>query len=234
MNEIFSRTENLIGTKNLNRLKSSKIAIFGLGGVGGYAFEALVRSGVGSFDLFDNDTISITNINRQILATTETIGQYKTEAAKNRALLINKDAIINTYNVFYTPENADSFDFTKYDYIIDAIDTVSSKLELVVRATKANVPIISSMGTGNKLNPALLEVTDIFKTSVCPLAKVMRLELKKRGIKKLKCVYSKEQPIKPQIQATENGRHIPASSSFVPAAAGLIIAAEVVNSIIKK
>lgn len=233
MNEIYSRTENLIGNENLNRLKNSRIAIFGLGGVGGYAFESLLRSGVGSFDLFDNDTINITNINRQILATTDTIGKYKTEAAIERAATINKDVAINSYNVFYNCENADDFDFSKYDYIIDAIDTVSSKIELVLRAQNAGVPIISSMGTGNKLEPSLLEVTDIYKTSVCPLARVMRLELKKRGVKKLKCVYSKELPIKPNFQETENGKHIPASCAFVPAAAGLIIAAEVVNDIIK-
>ncbi len=233
MNEIYSRTENLIGNENLNRLKNSRIAIFGLGGVGGYAFESLLRSGVGSFDLFDNDTINITNINRQILATTDTIGKYKTEAAIERAATINKDVAINAYNVFYNSENADDFDFSKYDYIIDAIDTVSSKIELVLRAQNAGVPIISSMGTGNKLEPSLLEVTDIYKTSVCPLARVMRLELKKRGVKKLKCVYSKELPIKPNFQETENGKHIPASCAFVPAAAGLIIAAEVVNDIIK-
>ena len=234
MNEIFSRTENLIGEENLNKLKNSRIAIFGLGGVGGHTFEALVRSGVGSFDLFDNDVISESNINRQILATRDTVGIYKTEAAKSRALLINNDVKIQTHNIFYTPDNADEYDFSKYDYIVDAIDTVTSKIELILRAKKSGVPIISSMGTGNKLNPAMLEVADIQKTSVCPLARVMRLELKKRGINKLKCVYSKEIPIKPQMQTDENGRHIPASSSFVPGTAGLIIAAEVVKDIIKK
>ncbi len=232
MNEIFSRTESLIGTNNLEKLKKSHIAIFGIGGVGGYVLEGLVRSGVGYIDLFDNDTVSITNINRQIIATNDTIGIQKTEAAKKRALSINKDVKINTFNVFYTPQNADEFDLSNYDYIIDAIDTVTSKIEIIVRATTQNVPVISCMGTGNKLNPAMLEISDIYKTSVCPLAKVMRCELKKRGIKKLKVIYSKEQPIKLSLDS-DNGRHIPASTPFVPAAAGMIIAAEVVKDLIK-
>ncbi len=233
MNEIFSRTESLIGSENLEKLKNSRVAIFGVGGVGGYVLEGLVRSGVGSIDLFDNDIISLSNINRQIIATNDTIGQLKTEAAKKRALSINNDVKINTYNVFYTPENADSFDFSKYDYIIDAIDTVTSKIEIIIRAVAQNVPVISSMGTGNKLNPAMLEVSDIYKTSVCPLAKVMRSELKKRGIKKLKVVYSKEEPVKLCL-GSEKGRHIPASCPYVPAAAGMIIAGEVVKDLINK
>lgn len=232
MNEIFSRTESLIGTENLEKLKNSHIAIFGIGGVGGYVLEGLVRSGVGNIDLFDNDTVSLSNINRQIIATNDTIGQLKTEAAMMRALSINKDVKINTFNVFYTPDNASDFDFSKYDYIIDAIDTVTSKIEIIVRATAQNIPVISSMGTGNKLNPAMLEVSDIYKTSVCPLAKVMRYELKKRGIKKLKVVYSKEEPFKLSL-SNENGRHIPASCPYVPATAGMIIAGEVVKDLIK-
>ena len=233
MNEIFSRTESLIGTKNLEKLKNSHIAIFGIGGVGGYVLEGLVRSGIGNIDLFDNDIVSLSNINRQIIATNDTIGKFKTEAAKERALSINKDVKINTFNVFYTPDNASEFDFSKYDYIIDAIDTVTSKIEIIVRANSQNIPVISSMGTGNKLNPAMLEVSDIYKTSVCPLAKVMRYELKKRGIKKLKVVYSKEEPIKLCL-SNENGRHIPASTPFVPATAGMIIAGEVVKYLINK
>lgn len=232
MNEIFSRTESLIGTDNLKKLNNSRIAIFGIGGVGGYVLEGLVRCGVGNIDIFDDDTISLTNINRQIIATNETLGQLKTEVAKNRALSINKDANVTTYNIFYSPNNADEFDFSKYDYIIDAIDTVTSKIEIIIRAASQKTPVISCMGTGNKLNPAMLEVSDIYKTSVCPLAKVMRHELKKRGIKKLKVVYSKEEPIKLSLD-NENGRHIPASAPFVPAAAGMIIAAEVIKDLIK-
>lgn len=232
MNKELSRTELLIGKDNIQKLKNSRVAIFGLGGVGGYVLEGLARSGICNFDLFDNDNVDITNLNRQILATTDTIGKPKTEVAKERVLKINPDARINLFNVFYTPDNAETYDLYGYDYIIDAIDTVTSKLELIIRAKNANIPIISCMGTGNKLNPSQLEVSDIYKTSVCPLAKVMRYELKKRGIKKLKVVYSKEEPIKPKVQLEQNGRHSPASSAFVPACAGMIIASEVVKDII--
>ncbi len=225
MENWLSRTENLIGTNALKKLKKSHIAVFGVGGVGGYTIEALARAGVGEIDIFDNDTISKTNVNRQIIATTSTIGKLKTEVMKDRLLDINPVIKVNAFNIFYSHENSTSFDFTRYDYIVDAIDSVTSKIELIVKANEVNTPIISSMGTGNKLNPCDFEVADIYKTSVCPLAKVMRYELKKRGIKKLKVVYSKEQPFK-------NGERIPTSISFVPSTAGLIIASEVIKDII--
>ncbi len=228
MENQFSRTENLIGYDALEKLKNSHIAVFGIGGVGGYTAEALVRAGVGALDIIDNDTVSITNINRQIIATHTTIGKQKTKVMKERLLDINPNIKINTINLFYLPENSHLFDFSKYDYIVDAVDTVTAKIELVIKANETNTPIISSMGTGNKLNPTDFEVTDIYKTSVCPLAKVMRYELKKRGIKKLKVVYSKEQPFK------NNGERIPASISFVPPTAGLIIASEVIKDIISQ
>lgn len=232
----FSRTKLLIGHDAMQKLKNAKVAIFGIGGVGGYTAEALARSGIGTLDLIDNDKISLTNLNRQIYATHSSIGKYKTDVAYERIKDINPDANVNTYNIFYLPNTSDMFNFSEYDYIIDAIDTVTAKIELVLNAQKNSTPIISSMGTGNKLNPAALEVCDIYKTSVCPLAKVMRSELKKRNIKKLKVVYSKEQPIKPATSSEENSvsrRPIPGSSAFVPAAAGLIIASEVVKDIIK-
>lgn len=232
--EKFLRTENLIGKENLKKLKNSRVAIFGIGGVGGYVAEALVRSGIGAIDIIDNDMVDITNINRQIIATVSTVGKLKTDVMEQRILEINPEIKIVKHNLFYNSDTAGNFDFTKYNYIVDAIDTVTSKIELILRANACNTPIISSMGTGNKLNPAELEVADIYKTSVCPLARVMRYELKKRGIKKLKVIYSKEEPIKPKITEEANGRHIPASSSFVPAAAGLIIASEVVKDIINK
>lgn len=231
--ERFSRTELLLGDC-AEKIKNSRIAVFGLGGVGGYAVEALVRSGVGKIDLVDNDVVSISNINRQIIATEKTVGMLKTEVWKNRVLEINPEISVTTHNVFYLPDSSHLFNFSEYDYIIDAIDTVTGKIELVMQANKANVPIISSMGTGNKLNPLMLEVTDIYKTSVCPLAKVMRSELKKRGIKKLKVVYSRENPIKPQTQPCENGRYIPGSCAFVPSAAGIVIASEIIKDIIKR
>ena len=193
----FSRTELLLGKDGIEKLASSRVAIFGIGGVGGYTVEALARSGVGTFDLIDDDKICITNINRQIYALRSTVGKYKVDVAKDRILDINPNAVVNTYKTFYTPETADEFDFSQYDYVVDAIDTVVGKLKIVEKAKEAKIPVISSMGAGNKMNPALFEVTDIFKTSVCPLAKVMRQELKKRKIRKLKVVYSKEIPIKP-------------------------------------
>lgn len=225
MSQIFSRTEILIGAKNLQKLLNSHIAVFGIGGVGGYVTEALARAGVGNIDIIDDDTVNETNINRQIIATTKTIGQLKVDVMKKRLLEINPEIKVNAYNIRYIPETADNFDFSKYDYVVDAVDCVTAKIELIMQAQKCNTPIISSMGTGNKLDPTKFEVCDIFKTSVCPLAKVMRYELKKRGVKKLKVVYSKEIPV-------TNSRP-PASISFVPSVAGLIIASEVVKDIIK-
>jgi len=230
-NERFIRTAILLGS-GMEKIKKSRIAVFGLGGVGGYVVEALVRSGIGAIDLIDNDTVSVSNINRQIIATEKTVGMLKTEAWKQRVLEINPGIIVKTHNVFYLPENSQMFDFTDYDYVVDAIDTVTGKIELVMQAERTNTPIISSMGTGNKLNPTMLEITDIYKTSVCPLARVMRSELKKRGIKSLKVVYSKEIPLKQENPIEENGRHIPGSTAFVPSAAGLIIASAVVKDII--
>ncbi len=232
MDTCFSRTEQLLGCENIKKLQNARVAVFGIGGVGGYAVEALARTGIGGIDLIDNDTVSITNLNRQIIATQETLGTLKTEAAKERILSINPEIKVMSHNLFYSAETAESFDLSVYDYVIDAIDTVSAKLELISRCETLNIPIISSMGTGNKLDPTKLEVTDIFKTSVCPLARVMRYELKKRGFKKLKVVYSTELPIKPMIQEEAKGRHVPASAVFVPAVAGFILASEVIKDII--
>ncbi len=234
MNNIFSRTEKLIGSPALEKLKSSRVAVFGIGGVGGYVVEALARSGVGNIDLIDNDSVSESNINRQIVADTETVGRMKTEVMRERINKINPDCFVNCFNLFILPENADDFDFTVYDYVVDAIDTVSGKIAIIERCCKLNIPVISSMGTGNKLDPTQFEITDVYKTSVCPLARVMRLEMKKRGIKKLKVLYSKEQPIKPENPAIgENGKPIPGSISFVPSVAGLIIGGEVIKDLIK-
>lgn len=232
----------LLGTDGMNRLHNSRVAVFGIGGVGGYALEALVRSGVGTIDIFDDDVVALSNLNRQIIATHDTLGMPKVEAAKARALSINPDVIINAHKCFFMPDNADNFDFSVYDYIIDAIDTVKGKLEIIVRADRAGVPVISCMGAGNKLNAAMLEVTDIYKTSVCPLARVMRRELKARGIKRLKVVYSREEPIKPDYSCMEPDtggseregvpkKNPPASIAFVPAAAGLIASGEVIKDI---
>ena len=227
MDNQFTRTETLIGTEALEKLKNFRVAIFGLGGVGGYVVEALARAGVGSLDLIDNDDINITNINRQIYALNSTIGKSKVELAKIRILDINPNAKVEGYKKFFSPDTSAEFNFSKYDYVVDAIDSVTGKIELVLKSQEANVPIISCMGTGNKLNPELFEISDIYKTSVCPLAKIMRTELKKRKIKKLKVLYSKEVPIK------QEGQRIPASISFVPPVAGLIIAGEVVKDLIK-
>lgn len=232
MEHEFSRTEKLIGKDALERLSRCRVAIFGIGGVGGYVMEALARSGVGHFDLIDNDTVNITNINRQIIATHDTIGQFKVDVAKNRILSINPKAKANVYKTFYLPENSNMFDFSSYDYVIDAVDTVTAKIEIIVNAKKAGVPVISCMGTGNKLSPTLFEIEDIYKTSVCPLAKVMRRELKKRGIEKLKVLYSKEEPIKQDVDSGE--KPTPASISFVPPVAGLIIAGEVIKDLIER
>lgn len=225
MENWLARTEMLLGEEAVKELSEKHVAIFGVGGVGGYIAEALARSGVGHIDLIDHDKIDITNINRQIIATHSTVGRYKVEVMKERILDIKPSAEVNTYTWFYLPENADSFDLSRYDYIADAIDTVTAKLELIVRAQICGTPIISSMGTGNKLNPCMLEIENIKKTSVCPLARVMRRELKQRGVDDLKVLYSKEQPVR-------TGERVPASSAFVPAAAGLIIAAEIVKDMI--
>ncbi|MBQ7574822.1 MAG: tRNA threonylcarbamoyladenosine dehydratase [Clostridia bacterium] len=237
MSDRFIRTELMLGHNAMEKLKKSHVAVFGVGGVGGYAVEALARSGVGSLDLIDNDVVAESNINRQIIATTKTIGKSKVDVAKERVLDINPDIEVNTFKTFYTPESASDFDFSKYDYIIDAIDTVTGKIELVMQANATNTPIISSMGAGNKLDPTAFEVSDIYKTSICPLARVMRRELNKRHIKKLKVVYSKEKPIQPKIdevalQEETNKRQIPASNAFVPSVAGLIIAGEVIKDLI--
>lgn len=238
MTDRFSRTEMLLGSDAMEKLRNARVAVFGLGGVGGYIVEALARSGVGALDIIDNDTVSITNLNRQIVAVEGTVGMPKTEAAKMRIMQINPDCKVTAYNTFYMPENSSDFDFAQYDYIADAIDTVTAKIELVMNANKCGTPIICSMGTGNKLNPAELEVADIYKTSVCPLARIMRYELKRRGIKKLKVVYSKEMPIVPTGAAAEKCRaestgkkNVPGSTAFVPAAAGMIIASEIVKDI---
>lgn len=232
--EEFSRTAMLLGDGGLNRLSAAKVAVFGIGGVGGYCAEALARSGVGELHLIDNDVVDITNINRQIIATHETIGMLKTEAAKKRFKTINPLLKVVCHNIFYLPENAGDIDLSTFDYVADAMDTVAAKVELAVRCEELGVPLISSMGTGNKLNPALLEVDDIYSTSVCPLARVMRRLLKERDVKGLKVVYSKEQPITPKNVAIVNGKAIPGSSSFVPSAAGLIMAGEIIKQIAVK
>ena len=229
MSERFIRTKRLLGDSAMQALKNARVAVFGVGGVGGYVVEALVRSGIGEIDVFDNDTVAESNINRQIIATTATIGQLKVEAVKDRAMLINPDIKVNTHNCFYMPDNADEYDLSVYSYIVDAIDTVTAKIELIKRAKTLDVPIISSMGTGNKLEASSLQVADIKKTEMCPLARTMRRELKNRGITSLKVVYSKEKPITP-----DDGDRTPASTAFVPAAAGLIIAGEVVKELTKK
>ncbi len=239
MTNRFSRTQLLYGKDAMEILAHSHVAVFGVGGVGGYTVEALTRSGIGAIDIIDNDTVCITNINRQIIATTETLGQYKVDAAKKRMIDINPEITVNTYKTFYTPQTSSEFDFSKYDYIVDAIDSVTGKIELVMQAAKCGTPIISSMGAGNKLDPTAFEVSDIYKTSVCPLARVMRQELKKRGIRHLKVVYSKEKPLSPipdaDFQEEAHGRkQIPGSTAFVPSIVGLIIASEVINDLIKK
>lgn len=225
----------LIGKDAVEKLNNSRVAVFGVGGVGGYVVEALSRAGVGNIDIIDNDTISVSNLNRQIIALNSTVGKNKVDVSKARLLDINPNLKVETYKCFFTRNT--EFDFSKYDYVVDAIDTVVGKLELITRAKSANVPIICSMGTGNKMNPTMFEVADISKTSVCPLAKVIRQELKKRRIKKVKVVYSKEMPLKPTVAEdmnveTKGGRIVPASNSFCPAVAGLIIASEVIKDLI--
>ena len=228
---MLSRTSHLIGENAVEKLKKSRVAVFGIGGVGGYVVEALARSGVGSLDLVDNDVVNESNINRQIIALRSTIGRLKTDVALERVKDINPNVAVHTHNVFFLPENKTEFDFTQFDYVVDAIDTVSGKLALAEECVKAGTPIISCMGTGNKLDATAFEVADITKTSVCPLARVMRRELKKRGIEHLKVVYSKEEP--KTDGETENGKPVPASIAFVPSVAGLILAGEVIKDLIK-
>ena len=232
----FNRTELLLGKENMEKLSKAHILIFGVGGVGGYVVEVLARSGIYHFTLVDNDVISETNINRQIIATLETIGKDKVEVMKNRIISINKDADVEIRKCFYLPETASEFDFSQYDYVVDCVDTVSAKLSIIIEAKKNNVPVISAMGAGNKLNPAMLEVSDISKTSVDPLAKVIRTELRKRGINHLKVVYSKESPIKiddPNVELKEKSqRPVPGSNAFVPSTMGLIMASEIIKDLI--
>ena len=244
----FSRTELIFGKEGMEKLANSKVAVFGIGGVGGYTVEALARSGVGRLDLFDDDKICITNINRQLYATRKSVGLYKVDVAKERIHEINPDVIVNTYKMFYLPETSSQIDFSQYDYIVDAIDTVSGKIELVIKANECQTPIISSMGAGNKIDATSFEVADLYKTSVCPLARVMRNELRRRGIKKLKTVYSKEHPVPLQedmmtscktncicpsgtARKCTHRRQIPGSNAFVPSVVGLIIAGELVKDL---
>lgn len=247
----FSRTQLLLGQESMKKLAKSRVAVFGIGGVGGYVCEALVRSGIGAFDLIDDDKVCLTNLNRQIIATRKTVGQYKAEVMAERIREINPDADIRIHKCFFLPENADEFPFAEYDYIVDAVDTVTAKLALVMKANEQHIPIISSMGAGNKLDPTAFRVADIYKTKVCPLAKVMRIECRKRRIKKLKVVYSEEVPTRPiedmsiscrthcicppgaQHKCTER-RDIPGSTAFVPSVVGLIIAGEVVKDLCRK
>lgn len=229
----FSRTELLLGADAMKKLAAARVAVFGIGGVGGYTVEALVRSGVGAIDLVDDDKVCLTNLNRQIIATRSTVGQNKVDVAEARILDINPDAVVRKHRTFYTPETAGEFDFSEYDYVVDAIDTVTGKIALVLQAQATGVPIISCMGAGNKLDPTAFEVADIYKTSVCPLARVMRQELKKRGVRSLKVVYSKEPALTP-AESTEpdtGRRQVPGSTAFVPAVAGLILAGEVVKDL---
>lgn len=234
MKEQYIRTAMLLGEDGIENLHKKRVAVFGLGGVGGYVAEALARSGIGALDLIDHDTVAESNLNRQIIATYDTIGRPKTEVMRERIASINKDCVVRVYPEFYLPEKASQFPFAEYDYVVDAIDTVTAKIDLAVRMEQMGIPLISSMGTGNKLNPAMLEVTDIYKTSVCPLAKVMRRELKARGVKKLKVVYSKEEAMTPYklVEEKEGTRKAtPGSTAFVPASAGLLIASEVVKDL---
>lgn len=223
----------MVGEAGMEKLKNSHVAVFGVGGVGGYVVEALVRSGIGEIDLIDNDKFGESNLNRQIYATRSSLGEFKVDAAKKRILDINPECRVNCFKTFFTPETSGEFDFGQYDYVVDAIDTVAGKIELVVKCDEVGTPIISSMGAGNKMHPELFEISDIYKTSVCPLAKVMRQELKKRGIESLKVVYSKEVPIKVEAVDFVSKKRIPGSNAFTPSAVGLIIAGEVVRELIK-
>lgn len=235
MDDQFSRTRLLLGDNGIEKLQNARVAVFGVGGVGGYAVEALARAGVGALDLIDNDTVACSNLNRQIIATHDTIGKLKVDVAADRVHAINPDCTVRVYRTFYLPETKDQFDFSQYDYVVDAIDTVSGKIALVLQSKEAGVPIICAMGAGNKLDPSRFEVADLYKTSVCPLARVMRTECRKRGIKHLKVVYSKEPPVTPLVSAEDMApgkRSVPGSVSFVPAAAGLILAGEVVRDLV--
>ena len=249
MDNRFERTELLIGREGVERLAAAKVAVFGVGGVGGYTVEALARSGIGALDLVDKDTVDITNINRQIIATSSSVGMPKVEVAKARIADINPDCVVNAYELFYLPDTADNFDFTEYDYIIDAVDNVTAKLEIISRATDCGTPVISSMGAGNKLDPTAFKVADIYETSICPLARVIRKECRKRGIPKLKVVYSEEEPVTPIAPESTTDpaagasaqpadgpdvpvrRSVPGSVAFVPSVAGLIIAGEVIKDL---
>lgn len=240
MQEQFSRTRILLGNTAMEKLNNARVAVFGIGGVGGYTVEALVRSGVGAVDIVDSDVVALSNLNRQIIALHDTVGEYKVDVMEKRIHQINPDCKVKSYKCFYLPETKDKFDFSKYDYIVDAVDTVTAKIQLVMEAKEKNVPIISSMGAGNKMNPADFIVDDIYKTSVCPLAKVMRRELKKRGVDGLKVVYSKEEALSPAISLEELGerlpegkKSIPGSNAFVPSVVGLIIASEVIKDLTK-
>lgn len=244
MQDQFSRTELLLGRDAMEKLAGSRVAVFGIGGVGGYACEALVRSGVGAFDLIDDDKVCLSNLNRQIIATRKTVGKYKVDVMKERMLEINPDVDVRAYKCFFLPESADEFPFEEYDYVIDAVDTVTAKIGLVMRGKECGVPVISSMGAGNKLDGSQFRVADLYETRVCPLARIMRRELKKRGVEHLKVVYSEEQPVAPKedafaaCQASEERggaarRAIPGSTAFVPSVAGLLIAGEVVKDLIR-
>ncbi len=249
IDERFSRTQQLLGKENMERLASAKVAVFGLGGVGCYVVEALARSGIGSFVLTDHDRVCLTNMNRQLIATEQTLGRYKADVMKERIAQINPNAAVEIKKCFFLPETAKKADLSEYSYVVDAVDTVTAKIEIVMRARTGNVPVISCMGTGNKLDPTKLKVADIYETSVCPLARVMRRELKKRGVERLKVVYSTEKPVRSQSGTTDGGqspdkvrlpregtdtmrRDVPGSTAFVPAAAGLILAGEVVRDLI--
>ena len=251
MPEQFSRTQLLLGSEGMEILRNSRVAVFGIGGVGGYTVEALARSGIGALDLIDNDKVCLSNLNRQIIATQKTIGKYKVDVAEERIHDINPDCIVRTYKTFYMPDTASQFNFNEYDYVVDAIDTVTGKLELITQADKTGTPVISSMGAGNKLDPTAFEVADLYKTSICPLAKVMRRECRKRGITALKVVYSKEEPTRPVDDMTDGSvtdgiclpdteikntrrKDVPGSVSFVPSVVGLIIAGEVIKDLIKE
>lgn len=229
----FSRTQLLLGSDAMKKLSQSRVAVFGIGGVGGFAVEALARSGIGELDLIDNDTVSLSNLNRQIIALHSTIGQYKVDAAAKRIHDICPETKVNIFKCFFMPETSDMFDFSRYDYVIDAIDTITGKIEIIMKAKEAGVPVISSMGAGNKLDPTAFRVADIYSTKVCPLARVMRYEMRKRGVKDLKVIYSEEPPLRPEASSEESHKPVPGSTAFVPSAAGLIIAGEVIKDLVK-
>ena len=240
MPDQFARTKLLYGEEAMEKFRASRVAVFGVGGVGGYVVEALARSGIGALDLIDNDVVCLSNINRQIIATMKTVGQYKVDVAAERVHDINPDCVVRAHRCFFLPETQDQFDFTEYDYVVDAIDTVTGKLAIIEKAKAAGVPVISSMGAGNKVDPSMFEVADIYKTSICPLAKVMRRECRKRGIDSLKVVYSREEPVTPAADASCDPssestarRSVPGSTAFVPSVVGLIIAGEVINDLAK-